>query len=281
MPRGYEIEDIKEKLLDLLANSKTGFSGLEISDRLGINRITVSKYLNIFSAEGLIKQKNIGNVIIWFVEDGIETFHFPEDFFKARTRYSEYLISKRENLVYTLIKNCFHSAEKPVKIITEIIVPGIVYIQTLFDQGKIGKSELTFMEKIISNSIQIINLENVETDQEKNVASYRGEEKGAVTHDFADGQYIRTIVMPKGLTGVSEIHAKNHPYFIMQGEVSVFSEKGIQRIKAPYHGITEAGTQRLLYIHEECIWITIHRSDCLTPAEVKAEVLLESFDNFS
>ena len=120
-----------------------------------------------------------------------------------------------------------------------------------------------------------------ETDQEKNVASYRGEEKGAVTHDFADGQYIRTIVMPKGLTGVSEIHAKNHPYFIMQGEVSVFSEKGIQRIKAPYHGITEAGTQRLLYIHEECIWITIHRSDCLTPAEVKAEVLLESFDNFS
>jgi len=126
MPRGYEIEDIKEKLLDLLANSKTGFSGLEISDRLGINRITVSKYLNIFSAEGLIKQKNIGNVIIWFVEDGIEKFHFPEDFFKARSKYSEYLISKKENLVYTLIKNCFHSAENPIKIITEIIVPGIV-----------------------------------------------------------------------------------------------------------------------------------------------------------
>ena len=183
MARGYEIEDIKEKLLDLLANSKTGFSGLEISDRLGINRITVSKYLNIFYAEGLIKQKNIGNVIIWFVEDGIEKFHFPEDFFKARTRYGEYLISKNENLVYTLIRNCFHSTENPIKIITEIIVPGIVYIQTLFDQGKIGKSELTFMEKIISNSIQIINLENVETDQEKNVIVISADGKSTLFSD--------------------------------------------------------------------------------------------------
>ena len=183
MTRGYKIEDIKEKILDLLANSKTGFSGLEISGRLGINRITVSKYLNIFSAEGLIKQKNIGNVIIWFVEDGIEKFHLPEDFFKARTRYSEYLISKRENLVYTLIRNCFHSTENPIKIITEIIVPGIVYTQTLFDQGKIGKSELTFMEKMISNSIQIINLENVETDQKKNVIVISADSKSTLFSD--------------------------------------------------------------------------------------------------
>ena len=183
MTRGYEIEDIKEKLLDLLTNSKTGFSGLEISDKLGINRITVSKYLNIFSAEGLIKQKNIGNVIIWFVEDGIEKFHFPEDFFKARTRYSEYLISKNENLVYTLIRNCFHSAENPIKIITEIIVPGIVYIQTLFDQGKIGKSELAFIEKIISNSIQIIHLENVETNKEKNVIVISADDKSTLFSD--------------------------------------------------------------------------------------------------
>ena len=66
--------------------------------------------------------------------------------------------------------------------------------------------------------------------------------------------------MPKGLTGVSEIHAKNHPFFIMTGE---------------------AGTQRVLYIHEDCTWITVHKTDCLTPKEVKSEVLLESFDDFS
>ena len=116
-----------------------------------------------------------------------------------------------------------------------------------------------------------------ETGQEKDQASYRGEAEGIVSHNFADGQYIRTIVMPKGLTGVSEIHAKNHPYFITKGEVSVFSEKGIQRIKAPYHGITEAGTQRILYIHEECTFITVHRTDCLTVEDVRNEVVVDDF----
>ena len=41
---------------------------------------------------------------------------------------------------------------QPIKIITEVIIPGIQSIQNLFDQGKIGKSELNFIQKIISNS---------------------------------------------------------------------------------------------------------------------------------
>ena len=86
MARGYQTEDIKEKLVDLLGNSKTGLSGLEISERLGINRITTTKYLNVFAAEGLINQKNIGNVNLWFIEAGTEKFHFPEDFFKVKTK---------------------------------------------------------------------------------------------------------------------------------------------------------------------------------------------------
>ena len=84
MARGYQIEEIKEKLVDLLTNSKTGLSGLEISGRLNINRITTTKYLNIFAAEGLIKQKNIGNVNLWFIEDGTEKFNFPRIFLKLK-----------------------------------------------------------------------------------------------------------------------------------------------------------------------------------------------------
>tara|TARA_Y100000815_G_scaffold104644_1_gene93518 strand:+ start:75 stop:377 length:303 start_codon:yes stop_codon:yes gene_type:complete len=89
MTRGYQIEDIKEKLLELLHNSKTGVSGLEISERLNINRVTMTKYLKVFAAEGLLKQKNIGNVNLWFIEDGTETYHFPEDYFKIKTKYFE------------------------------------------------------------------------------------------------------------------------------------------------------------------------------------------------
>ena len=180
MARGYQTEEIKEKLVDLLGNSKTGLSGLEISERLGINRITTTKYLSVFAAEGLIKQKNIGNVNLWFIEAGTEKFNFPEDFFKVRTKYLEYLTARKEKLAYNLVRNSFHSTTQPVKIITEIIVPAIQSVYSIFDEGKIGKSELNFLEKIISNSIQIINLENFEIDAKKNIIVISADHQSAL-----------------------------------------------------------------------------------------------------
>jgi hypothetical protein len=128
---------------------------------------------------------------------------------------------------------------------------------------------------------KVLNKLSKQTGQDKNLPSLKGETEGAVTHDFADGQYIRTIVMPKGLTLVSRIHNKNHPFFIMKGECSIYTEKGLQRIKAPHHGITLAGTQRLMYIHEECTFITVHRTDCLTPKEIIKEVTVKDFSETS
>ncbi len=157
MTRGYQTEEIKEKLVDLLSSSKTGLSGLEISERLNINRITTTKYLNVFAAEGFVKQKNIGNVNLWFIEDGTEKFHFPEDFFKVKTK--------------------------------EIIVPAIQSVYGIFDQGKIGKSELNFLEKIISNSIQIINLGNFEVDMKKNVIMISADYQSTLFSEAASASF--------------------------------------------------------------------------------------------
>ena len=189
MARGYQTEEIKEKLVDLLSNSKIGLSGLEISERLSINRITATKYLNVFAAEGLIEQKNIGNVNLWFIEDGTEKFRFPEDFFKVKTKYLEYLTARKEKLAYNLVRNCFHSTTQPVKIITEIIVPAIQSIYGVFDQGKIGKSELNFLEKIISNSIQIINLENFEIVPKKNAIVISADHQSALFSEAASASF--------------------------------------------------------------------------------------------
>ena len=189
MARGYQSEEIKEKLIDLLSNSKTGLSGLEIPERLEINRITITKYLNIFAAEGLIKQKNIGNVNLWFIEDGTEKFHFPEDFFKVKTKYIEYLTVRKEQQAYNLVRNSFHSTTQPVKIITEIVVPAIESIYGMFDQGKIGKSELNFLEKIISNSIQIINLENFDVDTKKNVILISADHQTTLLSEAASASF--------------------------------------------------------------------------------------------
>jgi len=189
MARGYQTEEIKEKLVNLLSNSKTGLSGLEISERLEINRITTTKYLNIFAAESLIKQKNIGNVNLWFIEDGTEKFNFPEDFFKVKTKYIEYLTARKEQQVYNLVRNSFHSTTQPVKIITEIIIPAIESIYDIFDQGKIGKSELNLLEKTISNSIQIIKLENFDIDTKKNIILISADHQSILLSDAASASF--------------------------------------------------------------------------------------------
>lgn len=169
MTRGYQPEKIKEKLIDLLRNSKTGLSGTEISKKLGINRITMTKYLNVFSAEGLVKQKNIGSVNLWFMEEGVTHFNFPADFFQVQTRYLEYLLSGKHKEAYGLLRNSLHSSANPIKILTEVISPAIDSVKDLYEKGKIGKSEKNFLDEIISNSIQIVNLTEVDINSKKNM----------------------------------------------------------------------------------------------------------------
>jgi len=100
-----------------------------------------------------------------------------------------------------------------------------------------------------------------------------------VTHRFTPGLYIREIFMPKNTILTSLLHLTTHPYFIMQGELSVW-HKGIQiqRIKAPYTGITEAGTRRLLFIHEDTIWTTCHVTDLTDPDEIIESITSNDFN---
>src|SRR3990172_8815073 len=115
MAKGYQTQDLKQKLVEVLSNSKTGLSGVEISEKLGINRVTMAKYLNIFATEGMLRQKNIGNVNLWFIEEGTEQFEFPDDYFHVKTKYLELLTSINEQKVYNLIRNCIHSNANPRK----------------------------------------------------------------------------------------------------------------------------------------------------------------------
>jgi hypothetical protein len=97
-------------------------------------------------------------------------------------------------------------------------------------------------------------------------------------HTFVDGAYVREITMPKGVLLTSKIHKVCHPYFILKGDVSVLTEKGIVRIKAPFSGVTPAGTKRILYVHEETIWTTVHVTKEKDLVKIEEEVIANSFD---
>ena len=156
MARGYDENEIKSRLIKLLHSSKSGISGVEISEKLGINRVTMSKYLNKFVAEGTITQQNIGNLNLWFVDEDTEHLNFPDDYFLVQEKFLALVIDCTEKPAYNLIRNSINSQAKLDKIITEVVIPTIPQIQKLFDDGKIGKSEKQLMNGIISNSIQMI-----------------------------------------------------------------------------------------------------------------------------
>ena len=189
MARGYDISEVKFQLIKLLRDSKIGISGTEISERLGINRVTMTKYLNIFSAEGIISEKSIGNVNLWFVHEGIEQFQFPDDYFRVQERYFDYIIKCLESESYNLIRSCINSDVNIIKLMTEVILPAIPQIQKYFDDGKIGNAEKQLMKYIISKSIQIINLHPQNTKNEKNVIILSADPQSILEAEAASAAY--------------------------------------------------------------------------------------------
>ena len=144
-------------------------SGVEISEKIRVNRITMSKYLKVFAAEGLLRQKNIGNITLWFLQPGQESFSFPDDYFTIEPLYLDYLLKGTEDQVYSLIHNCLHSGAKVNRLILEVILPVIESINNLYDDGKIGTSELNLRKTTISKSLQIINQIPISTNSKKKI----------------------------------------------------------------------------------------------------------------
>jgi len=104
-------------------------------------------------------------------------------------------------------------------------------------------------------------------------------ETNPVKHTFAGGCYIREIYNPADEIIITKIHKKEHPFFLMKGEMSILTEEGIQNIKAPYQGITKPGTKRAIYTHEECVFITVHATNNTSIKDVEEEVVCTKYED--
>lgn len=100
-----------------------------------------------------------------------------------------------------------------------------------------------------------------------------------VKHTFAGGCYVREIFNPAGLLLMTKIHKKEHPFFLMKGKMSILTEDGVKVVEAPYSGVTQPGTKRAIYTHEDCVFITVHATEKQTPEEVEEEVIAKDFND--
>ena len=100
---------------------------------------------------------------------------------------------------------------------------------------------------------------------------------GKLTHQFINGLYVRMVYMPAGMVVTTKIHKVRHPFFVLTGKCKVMTEEGTIEVHAPYQGITEPGTKRLIYVLEDCVWYTVHATDKTTPEDVEEEVIAKDF----
>jgi hypothetical protein len=70
--------------------------------------------------------------------------------------------------------------------------------------------------------------------------------------------YARQIVLPKGSLVIGKIHRHQHLNFFMNGKVTVYTEAGREYFDGPKVFVSETGTKRAVFSHEEAIWTTVH-----------------------
>jgi hypothetical protein len=80
----------------------------------------------------------------------------------------------------------------------------------------------------------------------------------SLKHTFTEGVYCREIFIPAGSCIVGKIHRHAHINFISKGHVTVLTKDGLKELRGPCTMVSNAGTKRALYAHEDTIWTTIH-----------------------
>lgn len=114
-------------------------------------------------------------------------------------------------------------------------------------------------------SIEALALEGIETLSSDSLTP---------VHRFSKGIYTRELTMPAGTVIVGKRHAQEHIVLMTEGHCTVFTERGQEELRAPCTFISPAGEKRVLFIHEQTTWTTVHRTDETDLEAVERDLIL-------
>ena len=166
MYRRYTLDEIKRKIIDVLQSAGgTGLSGVELADRIGINRMTVTKYLDVMHAIGLLKKKKIGNVNIWFAQIGVADIDFPINYIQVQQKLISSILAGNEDHARRILLSVMNSSVDQVRVLTDVIVPAVNTIGELYSRGRLNKTERVFLLNLMIELIDLIKFNVRPTEQ--------------------------------------------------------------------------------------------------------------------
>jgi|TARA_R100001463_G_scaffold117939_5_gene173597 quercetin dioxygenase-like cupin family protein len=103
-----------------------------------------------------------------------------------------------------------------------------------------------------------------------------------IKHSFADGIYVRQMDMQKDSVVIGAIHNHLHVWFLLTGKLTVTTETEQQDYIAPCYVVSQPGAKRLIYAHEDSIFINIHKNPTNTQNinELEKEIVSKNYKEY-
>jgi methanogenic corrinoid protein MtbC1 len=154
--RRYTLDEVKRKIVDALQGAGgMGLSGMELADRTGINRMTITKYLDVMNALGLLKKKKIGPVNVWVLESGVGDIEFPVDYVQVQQRLITAILAGEEDQARKILLSVLNSNVDQVRVLTEVVIPAANTILELYSRGRLGKTDRAFLMSLMMELVDI------------------------------------------------------------------------------------------------------------------------------
>lgn len=81
-----------------------------------------------------------------------------------------------------------------------------------------------------------------------------------VRHHFSEGIYLREMILPAGAALTGKMHRHAHLNILAEGEITVWTEQGMKRLKAPCIIPSQPECKRAGLTHAPTTWITVHHN---------------------
>jgi DNA-binding MarR family transcriptional regulator len=154
--RRYTLDEVKRKIVDALQGAGgMGLSGVELADRTGINRMTITKYLDVMNAMGLVKKKKMGPVNVWVLESGVGDIEFPVNYLQVQQRLIEAILAGEEDQARKIMLSILNSNVDQVRVLTEVVIPATNTVSELYSRGRLGKTDRAFLHSVMMELVDI------------------------------------------------------------------------------------------------------------------------------
>lgn len=94
-----------------------------------------------------------------------------------------------------------------------------------------------------------------------------------VDHHFADGIYGRAMHIPAGTVLTGKVHRFATLNVLVQGEITVTTPTGMQRLQAPAIFTSPPGCKKAGFAHTDVIWLNVHPTKLRDVAAIESKFI--------